>query len=63
MASTSSGAVNLYQIKNKSLKLMASATVNEQPVASVDWNINKPGLSVFASFDGTIGVNIVTNIC
>ncbi|CAB4396951.1 WD40 repeat-like protein [Rhizophagus irregularis] len=62
MASTSSGAVNLYQIKNKSLKLMTSATVTEQPVASVDWHINKSGLTVFTSFDGTIGVNIVTNI-
>jgi len=62
MVSTSSGAVNLYKIKNKSLKLIASATVTEQPVASVDWHINKSGLSVFASFDGTIGVNIVTNI-
>ncbi|RGB25458.1 WD repeat-containing protein 92-like protein [Rhizophagus diaphanus] len=62
MASTSSGAVNLYQINNKSLKLMTSATVTEQPVASVDWHINKSGLTVFTSFDGTIGVNIVTNI-
>jgi WD repeat-containing protein 92 len=62
MASNSSGAVNLYQIKNKSLKLIAKATVTEQPVTSVDWHVNKSGLSVFASFDGTIGVNIVTNI-
>ncbi|RIA90571.1 WD40-repeat-containing domain protein [Glomus cerebriforme] len=62
MVSTSSGTVNLFQIKSKSLKLMANATVTEQPVASVDWHINKSGLSVFASFDGTIGVNIVTNI-
>jgi hypothetical protein len=62
MTSTSSGAINLYQIKNKSLKLMASATVTEQPVASVDWHINNSGLTVFTSFDGTIGVNIVTSI-
>lgn len=41
---------------------MTSATVTEQPVASVDWHINKSGLTVFTSFDGTIGVNIVTNI-
>ncbi|CAG8444927.1 5143_t:CDS:2 [Funneliformis mosseae] len=62
MTSTGSGAINLYQIKNKTLKLMASATVTGQPVASIDWHINKSGLLVFTSFDGTVGVNIVTNI-
>ncbi|GES75314.1 WD repeat-containing protein 92 [Rhizophagus clarus] len=61
MTSTSSGAINLYQIKNKSLKLLTSANVTEQPVASVDWHINKSGLTVFTSFDGTIGMNIITN--
>ncbi|CAI2162511.1 1809_t:CDS:2 [Funneliformis geosporum] len=62
MSSTSSGTINLYQIKSKSLKLMASAIVTGQPVASIDWHINKSGLLVFTSFDGTVGVNIVTNI-
>jgi len=62
MTSNSSGEINLYQIKNKSLKLLASAAVAGQPVASIDWNINKSGLLVFTSFDGAVGVNIVTNI-
>lgn len=44
------------------VSVLNATTVAEQPVASLDWNLDKPGLCAFASFDQTIRIGIVTKL-
>jgi len=44
------------------IELVQHATVAEQPVCSFDWSVDKQGLCVFAAFDQTIRVGIVTKL-
>lgn len=41
---------------------LASSPVAEQPVMSFDWNDQKEGVCVFASFDQTVRVAMVTKL-
>lgn len=43
-------------------ELLNTAIVAEQPVASFDWNTDKLGLVVFAAFDQTVRVGIITKL-
>ncbi|KAG5462788.1 MAG: hypothetical protein BJ554DRAFT_3535 [Olpidium bornovanus] len=42
--------------------LLNNAHVAEQPVAAFDWSADKLGLCVFASFDQTVRVGVVTKL-
>lgn len=44
------------------LNLLQNVTLSTQPIASLDWNMDKMGLCVCTAFDQTLRVLIVTKL-